>query len=133
MRRVGLVLAAFVVLGLMTPASANGVCAANSITPVHTSNSVVFTGNINCGTTIHKISVYTNLYRRAPGNVWLWWDGSTGSNIARKVTVTDTSQGYNCAKDYRVQTEGWADDLVGGFTHSGLNDNGGTKILFHTC
>jgi len=133
MRRVGLVLAAFVILGLMTPAQANGLCVANSITPTHTSNSVVFTGNINCGTYVHHIGVFTDLYRRSPGGAWLWWDGGNADNIARKVTAVETSSGYNCAKDYRVFTDGWAKDIEGGFVHNVTADTGTTKILFHTC
>jgi hypothetical protein len=132
-KRAALVLAAFLILGLMTPAQANGLCVANSITPTHTSNSVVFSGNINCGTTIHSISVFIDLYRRTPGGTWLWWDPGQADGIARKVTAVSTSPGYNCAKDYRVTTDGFAKDMDGGYIHPINADSGGSRILFHTC
>lgn len=127
-----LLLALLVVFGIMIPvaivAQAHGTCSGQASSLQAGPGFVAFTGGVTCGSTPHGISDVLRIQRRTPGGSW--------STVASKVlpagvNVTSLS-GYlqhnmfNCAKDYRGQSQGNASP--GGHSWSKFS-----PVLNHTC
>lgn len=137
-KKIALFVSSFVLAGLLfvPTATADGTCAANSARPARVTGGVRYSGTISCSDK-HIINVQADLRRRpGGGGSWEWVDSSfAGPALAWSLTAGRTATGYNCAKDYKVTTTGFAVDYGGGpneGTHN-LADGGGTKIFQNTC
>lgn len=118
--------------GSVPQAQADGSCSANSHRPVVISGNVHYEGAVICSES-HMIFVEITLLRRTPGGGWVWvWDAYAGPVKAIALTARDKDPGYNCAKDYKVRTEGVVTSVPAGIVHTPV-DNGNADIKFHTC
>jgi hypothetical protein len=131
MRKVRRVLVAFaiafaVALAGTPPAVGHGSCSAQASSLQAGPGFVAFTGGATCGST-HGFAVSLRIQRRMPGGAW----ATVSSRVLSGVAVTSVSgflqhNAFNCARDYRGQSQGNASPGGHSFNKFG-------PILNHTC
>jgi hypothetical protein len=136
MRKVRLLVASVILaatLGVVGApvAQSHGLCIAKAFKPSHPSGggNMTYSGEYNCGTTLHdSITLTLSLQRRPVGGSWVTVDthSDTDSPSMRNFTGVFSTIAFDCRKDYRTHT-------VGDATPGGHHNTANSSILTHTC